>query len=249
MWPGQTVFWSPVPVADITHSLGGGVTLGFGLVPLVYGTISGIVTDSVTGLPIAGAVIGYNEDTERPDLVQRYAPTPTTVNLGANSAATETGVGSPPPAIYGPPPLRSSSRAERCLPTTSPSYRSSSEPSPAMSTWGFPTQRIIQPRALSGRGRRRHTGGRDLHRWCGIHPHNGLRRRILAKQRGLEHDERSQGLRNDCPETGYWSSTVSATVVANATTTKTSPWYPSARDPSRPRSMTRPPDCPWGVRP
>ena len=41
----------------ITHTTNSAVTLDFGLVPLCYGAFEGVVTDAVSGDPVAGARI------------------------------------------------------------------------------------------------------------------------------------------------------------------------------------------------
>jgi alpha-tubulin suppressor-like RCC1 family protein len=71
---------------QITHTASGAVALNFGLVPMCYGTITGVVTDIETGAPVAGVGVGGTVT----DASGRY--TITNVGLGTNNAPQDVSV-------------------------------------------------------------------------------------------------------------------------------------------------------------
>ena len=205
----------------ITHTLGGGVTLGFGLVPLCYGTISGTVTDSVTGLPIAGVVIGYNEDS---DSVQTSSSgtytTPTNVNLGANSAATETGV---EVSATGYLPTSTTTLVVSCGEVSSYSvalvpkqfgalaghvYVGVPNPADHSAARSVAATSTVIPGAQISIGGAAYT------------PTTGSDGSYSQSNVALSSTNGPKPYGMTASETGYWPSIVSATVVANATTTQ-----------------------------
>src|SRR5207253_1871416 len=74
----------------ITHVATGTATVDFGLVPVCYGKVHGIVTDAETGLPIAGAIVsGLGTTTTGADGSYSFDQ----VGLGENNSPVEAGVG------------------------------------------------------------------------------------------------------------------------------------------------------------
>ena len=71
----------------LTHTVGGVVTLGFGLVPTCYGRLSGSVTDSSNGQPIGGATVQYNISEVTSTAADGTYTSPNDVTLGPNSGA------------------------------------------------------------------------------------------------------------------------------------------------------------------
>jgi alpha-tubulin suppressor-like RCC1 family protein/uncharacterized protein YkwD/plastocyanin/thiol-disulfide isomerase/thioredoxin/uncharacterized membrane protein YphA (DoxX/SURF4 family) len=70
---------------NLTHTAGGAVALNFGLVPMCYAIISGVVTDIETGAPVAGVVVfGAGSEGVTTDAGGHY--TITDVSLGPNNS-------------------------------------------------------------------------------------------------------------------------------------------------------------------
>jgi alpha-tubulin suppressor-like RCC1 family protein/uncharacterized protein YkwD/thiol-disulfide isomerase/thioredoxin/plastocyanin/uncharacterized membrane protein YphA (DoxX/SURF4 family) len=75
---------------NITHTTSGNIALNFGLVPMCYGTITGVVTDIETGDPVAGIAV----EGSITDASGRY--TITNVGLGTNNAPRDVQVTAAP---------------------------------------------------------------------------------------------------------------------------------------------------------
>ena len=74
---------------NLTHTTSGAVALNFGLVPICYGAITGLVTDIETGEPVAGVGVSVDEVNAVTDPSGRY--TITGVTLGTNNAPRSVG--------------------------------------------------------------------------------------------------------------------------------------------------------------